>query len=65
MTFEICHIVIRAEPTLCPRFSFPSFEKDRYNMVSEVQLKKKKKKKKSNISKMTYRLVQIGDADKN
>lgn len=32
-------------------------------MVSEVQLKKKKKK--SNISKMTYRLVQIGDADKN
>lgn len=62
MTFEICLIVIRAEPTLCPRFSFPSFEKDRYNMVSEVQLKKKKK---SNISKMTYRLVQIGDADKN
>lgn len=62
MTFEI-YIVIRAEPTLCPRFSFPSFEKDRYNMVSEVQLKKKKKK--SNISKMTYRLVQIGDADKN
>lgn len=33
-------------------------------MVSEVQLKKKKKKK-SNISKMTYRLVQIGDANKN
>lgn len=63
MTFEI-YIVIRAEPTLCPRFSFPSFEKDRYNIVSEVQLKKKKKKK-SNISKMTYRLVQIGDADKN
>lgn len=63
MTFEI-YIVIRAEHTLCPRFSFPSFEKDRYNMVSEVQLKKKKKKK-SNISKMTYRLVQIGDADKN
>lgn len=62
MTFEI-YIVIRAEHTLCPRFSFPSFEKDRYNMVSEVQLKKKKKK--SNISKMTYRLVQIGDADKN
>lgn len=62
MTFEI-YIVIHAEHTLCPRFSFPSFEKDRYNMVSEVQLKKKKKK--SNISKMTYRLVQIGDADKN